>query len=226
MWRFGPETEKILNKYDELRYRLMPYIYSQAWDVTAHGGTMMRALVMDFPKDKIAREVKDEFLFGPSLLICPVIKPGVRSRDVYLPSGVNWTDFWTGRPYAGGTTITADAPIDKLPIFVRAGALVPMGPLMQYVEEKPTDPLVLKVYPGANGAFELYEDEGMNNNYRRGAYSTIPISWNDRNRTVTIGARVGTFVGMLNTRRIRIGWPVGDMQVEVRYTGKKQVVRL
>jgi alpha-D-xyloside xylohydrolase len=233
MWRFGPSTEKILNQYDELRYRLMPYIYSQAWGVTAHGGTLMRALAMDFPQDKIAREAKDEFMFGPSLLICPVIKPGVQSREVYLPSGANWIDFWTGKSYAGGLSLSAAAPIDKLPIFVRAGAIVPTGPLMQYVDEKPTDPLTVRIYPGANGSFDLYEDEGMNNNYRRGTHAIIPMAWDDRQQTLTIGTRTGSFPGMLKMRTIEavvVKSGTGGVQaaksVAVTYRGAKTVIRL
>ena len=204
MWRFGPDTEKILNQYDELRYRLMPYTYSQAWNVTSRGGTIMRALVMDFPTDAVAREVKDEFLFGPSLLVCPVIQPKVRSRVVYLPAGTRWIDFWTGVSYPGGSTVKADAPISRIPIFVRAGAIVPMGPLMQYVDEKPTDPTEIRIFPGASGSFTLYEDEGMNNNYRKGMHSTIPFTWNDRLQSLKIGARTGSYPGMLGSRTFRI----------------------
>jgi alpha-D-xyloside xylohydrolase len=228
MWRFGPETEKTLNQYDELRYRLMPYIYSQAWQVTSHGGTLMRALVMDFPNDKTARESKDEFLFGPSLLICPVIQPRVHSRMVYLPSGTEWTDFWTGRSYPGGTTVKADAPVAKIPIFVRAGAIVPMGQVMQYVDEKKPDPIEINIVPGASGSFTLYEDEGSNNNYKVGKFACIPIDWNDRTRTLTIGKRSGTFSGMLTRRTFRvklsasghqIGGDPGNREQSISYAG-------
>jgi len=152
----------------------------------------------------MAREVKDEFLFGPSLLVCPVIQPRVRSRSVYLPVGTAWTDFWTGKTYPGGSTVKADAPINKIPLFVRAGAIVPMGPLMQYVDEKPTDPTEIRIYPGANGTFTLYEDEGMNNNYRKGLHATIPFAWNDMQHTLTIGKRVGSYPGMLKSRTFNV----------------------
>ena len=177
MWRFGPETQATLLRYDDLRYRLMPYIYSQAWRVTHSGGTLMRALVFDFPNDLTARESRDEFLFGPSVLVCPVTQPGATTRPVYLPAGTSWTDFWTGQTFRGGRTVTAPAPIDRMPLYVGAGAILPMGPYLQYVAEKPADPIELRVYRGANGAFTLYENEGDNTNYERSLYATIPISW-------------------------------------------------
>jgi len=226
MWRFGPETEKILNTYDELRYRLMPYIYSQAHAVTAKGGTLMRALVMDFPHDESVRNIKDEFMFGPSLLICPVIQPTVHSRAVYLPAGTRWFDFWTGKSFAGGKTIVADAPIEKLPIFVRAGSILPMGPVMQYTDEKPTDPLELRVYPGADGKVVLYEDEGNNNNYRKGRYSEIDFMWNQRLHTLTAGKRRGSFPGMKQSRGLQfkmVGSGVGGVaetnEMAIEYHG-------
>ena len=206
MWRFGPETQATLLRYDDLRYRLMPYIYSQAWQVTHSGGTLMRALVFDFPNDRIARESRDEFLFGPSLLVCPVTQPGAATRPVYLPAGTSWTDFWTGQTLQGGQTVTAPALIDRMPLYVRAGSILPLGPYLQYVAEKPADPIELRVYRGANGALTLYEDEGDNTNYERGLYATIPIGWNDKAHTLTLGARAGHFPGMLARRTFHIVW--------------------
>ena len=234
MWQFGPETEKTLLKYDNLRYRLMPYIYSQAWQVASHGGTIMRALVMDFPGDRSARESKDEFLFGPSILVCPVTSFGAASRHVILPAGTNWTDFWTGKPYRGGQTISSSTPIDTMPLFVRAGAIVPMGPYLQYAAEKPADPIELRIYRGADGAFTLYEDEGDNTNYRRGEYATIPLEWNEKRNTLTIGERSGSFPGMMAKRSFHIVWvtpgtgvgvePAGTAKT-VTYEGKRVVVK-
>ena len=234
MWQFGPETEKTLLKYDNLRYRLMPYIYSQAWQVTSHGGTIMRALVMDFPGDVAARESKDEFLFGPSILVCPVTKYQAASRDVILPKGTGWTDFWTGKSYKGGQTVSSATPIDTMPLFVRSGSIVPMGPYLQYASEKPADPIELRVYPGADASFTLYEDEGDNNNYERGKYATIPLAWNERRKTLTIGERSGSFPGMLAKRTFHIvlvkpGMGVGVEPVEaaktVSYEGKAVTVK-
>ncbi|MBV9851834.1 MAG: DUF5110 domain-containing protein [Armatimonadetes bacterium] len=206
LWRFGPQYEPILVKYDNLRYRLLPYLYSQAWQVTSQGGTLMRALVMDFPQDVAARRSRDEFLFGPALLVCPVTQQGASSRRVHLPAGTHWTDFWTGRGYVGGQDIMAPAPIDTLPLYVRAGSIVPMGPFLQYAAEKPADPIELRVYRGANGAFTFYEDEGDSYRYERGVYATIPITWNESAHTLTIGARAGKFPGMLTRRTFRIVW--------------------
>lgn len=224
MWRFGPDTERVLDKYDRLRYRLMPYIYSQAWQVTHNGGTLMRALAMDFPGDAEARERKDEFLFGPSLLVCPVVQPGAQTRDVYLPGGTDWFDFWTGKKVSGGRTIHADAPIDRMPIFVRAGAIVPMGPDIQYVDEKPADPIDVRVYGGADGRFELYEDAGEGNAYRAGRYATIPFTL--QGHTLRIGKRAGAFPNMLARRTFRVWTPAGSRPITVHYSGQAQSVKL
>ena len=235
LWRFGPQYEPILVKYDNLRYRLMPYIYSQAWQVTAHAGTVMRALVMDFPSDVTARESRDEFLFGPAFLVCPITQQGATARSVYLPSGSGWIDFWSGKTYQGGQTITAPAPIETMPLYVRAGSIVPMGPFLQYASEKPADPIELRVYRGANGTFTLYEDAGDNYGYEKGVCATIPISWNDKAGTLTIGERTGTFPGMLRKRTFRVVWvsPGKGTGLEisqsadrvVSYTGKAMLIR-
>ena len=206
MWRFGPEAEAILDKYDNLRYRLLPYTYSLAWRVTSQGYTMMRGLMMDFRADPKALQVGDQFLWGQALMVCPVTDPGATSRKVYLPAGTQWTDFWTGRALKGGQTVHADAPLDTMPIFVRAGSIVPMGPIVQYAEEKPADPIELLVYPGASGNFTLYEDEGDGYGYEEGAYATIPIEWNEARKALTIGACRGNFPGRLKERTFRIVW--------------------
>lgn len=206
LWRFGPQYEPILARSDRLRYRLMPYLYSQAWQVTAHAGTLMRALVLDFPQDVAARRSQDEFLFGPAILVCPVTQPGAITRPVYLPQGTHWTDFWTGQTVKGGQTITAPAPIETLPLYVRAGSIVPLGPFVQYASEKPSAPIELRVYRGANGAFTLYDDEGENYHYEKGLYATIPITWNEASKTLTIGARRGRFPGMPPRRTFKIVW--------------------
>ena len=234
LWRFGPDTQPILAEYDTLRYRLMPYTYSQAWHVTQDGSTLMRGLVMDFQNDPRVFDISDEFLFGPSLLVCPVTKPGATTRAVYLPAGTRWTDFWTGRSQPGGRTMTANAPIQTMPLYVRAGAILPMGPELQYTGEKPADPIELRVYPGADGAFTLYEDEGDNNGYRKGRRATIPMTWNDKTRTLTLGARRGTFPGMLLRRAFQIVWvrpglgtgvaPTPVPSQAVVYTGKSMTL--
>lgn len=234
LWRFGPEYEPILAQYDTLRYRLLPYTYSQAWQVTHNSSTLMRALVMDFQNDPRVYDIRDEFVFGPSLLVCPVIKPSVTSRTVYLPAGTHWTDFWTGQTVMGGQNITALAPIQTMPLFVRAGSILPMGPEIEYTSEKPADPLELRVYPGADGAFTLYEDEGVTNDYQHGRYATIPFTWNDKTHTLTIGARRGAFPGMLTRRTFQIIWvrphqgvgvaPTTKPGQTITYTGKALTV--
>jgi alpha-D-xyloside xylohydrolase len=204
LWRFGPSYEPILVKYDKLRYRLLPYIYAQAWTTTRYGGTILRPLVMDFPGDKRARELADEYLFGPSILVCPVTQPGATSRSVYLPAGANWYNFWTGDETFGGRAINSPAPIDTLPLFVRDGSIIPLGPFLQYTNEKPANPIELRIYEGADGKFLLYEDEGVNYNYEKGIYATVPFSWDQSSKTLTIGSRSGAFPGMLRKRTFEI----------------------
>jgi alpha-D-xyloside xylohydrolase len=203
MWFLGGESHPAYQtelKFDRLRYRMLPYVYSLAGEITHRAGTMMRALVMDFPGDLRARAIGDEYMFGPAFLVSPVTTYKARTRTVYLPAGSAWYDFWTGRALTGGQTIEADAPYDSLPLHIRAGSIVPLGPELEYTTEKTPDPITLYIYAGADGAFTLYEDEGTNYGYERGAFSRIPLRWNDATATLTIGAREGSFPGMLRER--------------------------
>ena len=203
IWSYGPEAQTILTEYDQLRYRLMPYIYSTAWKVTHEGYTLMRPLVMDFRNDVRAQNISDQFLFGPGLMVNPVVEPGATSRHVYLPEG-EWYDFWSGALVQGGKAVRAPAPLNRLPLYVRAGSILPLGPDIEYAAEKPVDPIELRVYRGANGSFILYEDENDNYDYENGAHAVIPLSWDDSNRVLTIGERVGSFPGMLQKRTFRV----------------------
>ncbi len=206
LWSYGPDAGKILVDYDTLRYRLLPYIYSEAWQVTSNHATLMRPLVMDWRDDVNAQNTADEYLFGPALLVSPVTTQGATSRSVYLPQTL-WYDFWTGERIDAsqrGLRMTADAPLAKLPLFVRAGSIVPFGPAMEWATEKPADPIELRIYPGADGDFTLYEDENDNYNYTKGAHATIALHWNDTAKTLTIGAREGSFAGMLATRTFKV----------------------
>jgi alpha-D-xyloside xylohydrolase len=184
----------------KLRYRLMPYIYTMASKTQEDAGTMMRALVMDFPDDARVKDIKDQYLFGPAFLVAPVTSYGARARNVVFPRGANWYDFYTGRLHQGGTAAAVAAPADQMPLFVKAGSVVTLGPVTQYVDEKPDAPIRLQVYAGANGATSLYEDDGVTNAYTRGEASRIPISYDDKTGVVTIGARVGTYKGMVARR--------------------------
>ncbi len=207
MWYLGGESHPAYQsdlKFDRLRYRMLPYVYSLAADITQSAGTMMRALVMDFPDDVKARAIGDQYMFGPAFLVSPVTTYKARKRTVYLPAGGGWYDFWTGGALAGGQTIEADAPYDSLPLQVRAGSIVPFGPDLQYTSEKPSDPITLYVYAGANGASSIYEDDGTSYGYERGAFARIPLRWNDAASTLTIGAREGSFPGMLPERTFQI----------------------
>jgi alpha-D-xyloside xylohydrolase len=224
IWNWLPATQTNLIAFDQLRYRMLPYNYSVAWKITSEGYTPMRALVMDFPKDANALAISDEYMFGPAFLVCPVTTPQATSRAVYLPSGASWVDFWTGETIGGGKMVTANAPLNIMPLYVRAGSIVPMGPVMQYATEKPEDPIELRVYCGADGKFTIYEDEGNNYNYERGKYATIPIFWNEATPTLVIGKRVGKFTGMLKQCTFYIVWVSNNHGIGSSSTEKPDAV--
>jgi alpha-D-xyloside xylohydrolase len=390
MWEFGDYTDMMI-KFDNLRYRLMPYIYSLAWQVTDNGYTMMRGLPMDFASDKKTYSIDDQFMFGPAMMVCPVteymyhkplqdsilitpehfrtkdgkpgldvtyysdiefknvlrrqvepninlfwytgwpdfidnetfsmrwngkliptqtgdhrfhlksfgpkkifidgkeipfnytsvefytapvqlqagkeydfsfetsnavagafraqlywktpeihtqektVEPRTKTRKVYLPAGTQWTDFWTGQTHDGGQSIIADAPIEKIPLLVKAGSIIPMGPFVQYATEKPADPIELRIYPGADGSFTLYEDENDNYNYEKGVYATIDFKWDNAKRQLTIGDRKGSFPGMLKQRNFHIiivgkehgtGIATYNPDNVVSYQGKQQIIQM
>lgn len=190
--------------YSRLRYRLMPYIYTLGADAALRDGTIMRGLAMDFPADAIARRVDDEYLFGPDLLVAPVTAFGVRSRPVYLPAGSGWYDVASGAFHPGGQTITADAPLARMPLFARAGAIIPTGPAIEYTREQTDGPIVLQVYSGADGHFDLYEDDGSSQGYAKGQFARLPVTWDDAKGVLTIGARQGSYPGMAAKRAISV----------------------
>ncbi len=203
LWSYGEQTQAILTKFDTLRYRLLPYIYSLAWKVTNDHYTIMRPLVMDFPNDPRVLNIGDQFLFGPSILVNPVTEQAASSRHLYLPSG-QWIDFWTGEPTTGGKAIDAPAPLERLPLYVRAGSILPLGPGVEYATQMPQAAVELRVYPGADGDFVLYEDEDDNYNYENGFYSTISFHWDDAAHRLTIGDRQGSFPGLQASRTFRV----------------------
>ncbi|MDE3187749.1 MAG: DUF5110 domain-containing protein [Acidobacteriota bacterium] len=220
--------------FDRLRYRLLPYVYSQAWKVTSEDYTIQRPLVMDFRKDPATWEIADEFLFGPAILVSPVTKEHATERTVYLPATADWYDFWTGERLAGGRELTAAAPIDRIPLHVRAGSIVPLGPVIEYAGQA-ADPIELRVYPGADGDFNLYEDEGDGYRYEQGAHAIIPMHWDDAHHTLTIGVREGSYPGMaaghtFNVVVVARGHGVGADATgapdkAVHYTGAKATVK-
>jgi len=193
--------------YDKLRYRLMPYIYTAGADTFWKDGTIMRGLVMDFAADRRVWDIDDEYLFGPALLVAPVTEYKARSRSVYLPAGTRWYDFYTGRSYEGGQTIAADAPYERIPLFVRAGSIVPTGPAIQYTDQDPGGPITLSVYTGADGSTSIYNDDGVSRQYLNGRYSRIPLRWDEKTRSLWIGPREGSgYADMPASRRIYIRW--------------------
>jgi len=238
IWRFGEPGQwayDALVKFDTLRYRLMPYIYAQAWQVTHNGGTLMRGLPMDFPHDPHVFGIGDQFMFGPALMVCPVTHAKAAFRPVYLPQGCDWFNFWTGKQYSGGQTLQVPAPIDEIPLFVRAGSMLPMGPVIQYASES-ADPLELRIYPGADGRFILYDDEGDNYHYEEGRYSTVTCRWDDTRKTMTLDAVQGDFPGRAASRQVRLvlvgkgrGVGVGEIQDPdqvIQYHGDSRSVSL
>lgn len=204
MWQFGGEQSpayQAMLKFDRLRYRLLPYIYSLAGEVTHEAGTMLRPLVMDFPTDAPALAITDQYLFGQAFLVSPITDYQSRSRSVYLPSTPGgWYDFWSGAAVAGGGAEDASAALDSMPVHVRAGSIVPIGPELEFTDQAPADPITLYVYSGADGSFTLYEDQGLSYAYEQGAFTRIAISWNEATRTLTLGAREGSFPEMLASR--------------------------
>jgi alpha-D-xyloside xylohydrolase len=222
--------------YDELRYRLLPYIYSLAGAAYHDNYTIMRALVMDFAKDTGVLNLDDQFMFGPSLLINPVYEYKQTKRSLYLPESAGWYDLYSGKWYKGGQKIVAEAPYERMPVFVKAGAIIPFGPALQYTSEKAADTITLNIYSGADGSFNLYEDEGTNYNYEKGAFSIIPIKYSEATKTITIGDRKGSFTGMLSKRvfRINIITPNHAKSLEfdaktdkeIFYEGKKVLIKI
>jgi alpha-D-xyloside xylohydrolase len=203
MWTYD-KVEPILISYDKLRYRLMPYIYSLAWMVTDQDYTIQRPLVMDWRQDKKTWNIGDQFMFGPSILVNPVLKPDATQRTLYLPESAAWYDFWTGAATKGSREIQAEAPLDRIPLYIRAGSILPLGPEIEYATQNPEGAIELRIYRGSDGSFNLYEDEGDNYNYEKGNHSIIPIRWNERAGKLTIGARTGDFPGMVVRRSFDI----------------------
>jgi alpha-D-xyloside xylohydrolase len=232
----GSLTYSSMAWYDRLRYRLMPYIYTLAADTHFNDGTMMRGLVMDFAADRRTWNIDDQYLFGPSFLVAPVTQYKARSRKVHLPAGADWYDFYTGRSLKGGQSIAAPAPYERMPLFVRAGSIVPTGPAIQHTGEDNSGPVTLNVYTGADGRFSLYEDDGVSREYLNRQYSRIPLTYDEGTRTMTIGAREGSYSGMAAKRTIGIHWMVlgkarpldfdAKPDAIVTYDGRQQIVRM
>ncbi len=242
IWNFGKAGDPAYDaiaKFIRLRYQLMPYIYSLAGAVRLQNATILRSLLFDFAEDEKARTITDEFLFGPGLLICPVTRPMYyekenraldlrdeeRNRICYLPKGATWIDFWTGERFEGGQEISRPTPLDQIPIFVKAGAILPQKEGLQYVDDKADEPVILEVIPGADGRFTLYEDAGEGYDYENGAYSTITLEWEDERDVLTIGTRQGEFKGC-PLQRDFIVRKRGGSDVQIHYTGEEHYVYL
>ena len=206
LWNIAPEGSKAYESilyYMRLRYRLMPYIYSLTGAVHFEDATIMRALAMDYPDDPEVRDLSDQWLFGPALMACPVFEYKATSRSVYFPEGI-WYDFYTGEKIEGGRRITVDAPYERMPLYVRAGSIIPMGPDMEWTEEVPSDEITLMVYPGADSSFTLYEDDGLTYGYEKGQYAITRIYWNDAAGKADIGPREGSYPGMPENRTYKV----------------------
>lgn len=203
IFSYGP-VAPILVSYDRLRYRLLPYIYSLAWKVTSDDGTVMRPLVMDWRTDPKVWNIGNQFMFGPSILVSPVTQEGATSRWLYLPPAAGWYDFWSGKRVSGDQRLEVSAPLDRIPLFIKAGSILPMRPEIEYADEDPAAPIELRVYRGADGNFDLYEDEGDNYDYEKGMHSIISMHWDDATGTLNIGARQGSFPGMIKEHEFRL----------------------
>lgn len=219
-WKYGPTMEENMRKMLNLRYRLMPYIYSEGWQVSKNNSTMMRPLVMDFANDTVAIKQPHQYMFGHSFMVAPILTADVKKWDVYLPKGAIWYNFWSGERFAGGKTVTTDAPTDQIPLYVKAGSIIPIGEIMQYTGEKKSDTLEIRLYKGANGSFTLYEDEGDNYRYEQGRYTTIVFKWNENSRKLTVSAPNGDYTGQLKKRLFNVVM-VGEKRTkQISYTGK------
>lgn len=260
IYKFGKKGEPVFDAIAsaiKLRYSLLPYIYSMSWETTHNRSSMMRALVMDFPTDRTTWNMQHEYMFGPSLLVAPVVKAqytpesakktdemsgwnrekgndthslqvdftATKQASAYLPKGAVWYDFFTGEKIKGGRTIARNTTLSTFPLYVRAGSILAMGPDVQYASEKKWDNLEIRIYPGANGSFTLYEDEGDNYNYEKGAYTEIPFTWNNSSKTLTIGERKGSFKGMLAQRTFNVRLFNGNT-VKVNYNGTVQKIKV
>ena len=224
IWNFDGDVQSRLIETVNLRYQLLPYIYSLSWHVTKNRGSMMRALAFDFRDDRQALSRTDEYMFGRAFLVAPVLEPGVAKRKVYLPGRGEWFDFWTGRRIAGGQTVDADAPIDRIPVFVRAGNIVPLGPVKPYADARSGEPIELRVYPGGNGAFALYDDAGNGYGYEHGEYSLVRLAWDDRSHTLSLAAREGSYASSPRFRVVCGSSP--RLGRDVSYSGRAITVRL
>jgi alpha-D-xyloside xylohydrolase len=209
IWNIAPQGSEVYDSlvwHDRLRYRLMPYTYTLAADIYHRDGSIMRGLAMDFPDDAAARKVRDEYLFGKAFLVAPVYQYESRARQVYLPAGAEWYDFHSGAKQKGGQTIESAAPLARMPLYVRAGSVVPVGPDIQYTGEKPDAPITLFVFTGADGSFDYYEDDGVSYGYERGEFARIPLRYDAANESLVIGARAGSFKGMPAKRTFHVRW--------------------
>lgn len=238
IFNMAPETHPAYRSflyYDRLRYRLMPYIYSLAGAAYHNDYTIMRGLAMDFAQDTAVLDIGDQYMFGSSLLVNPVYEPGQIKRALYLPKCTGWYDLYSGKWYAGGQKIIAEAPYERIPVFVKAGSIIPFGPELQYTSEKPADTITLNIYTGADASFDLYEDEGTNYNYEKGAFAIIPVKYSEATKTITIGDRNGSFTGMPQKRTFRINiitpHALKGLDVDakcdknVEYEGKKVTIK-
>lgn len=237
-WNIAPEGHPAYESivfYDRLRYRLMPYIYTMAGMTHFNDYTIMRPLVMDFQNDKNVLNISDQFMFGSGFMVCPVYQYGVRKREVYFPADTNWYDFYTGKHVTGGQTLQADAPYGFIPLFIPEGAIIPVGPEIQYTDQKPADTLILHIYKGRDGSFTLYEDEGVNYNYEKGHYTAISFNYNQKNETLTISNRKGDFKGMLKNRKFIIvavdksnpkAFLSNTSGKEINYNGEFQIIKI
>jgi alpha-D-xyloside xylohydrolase len=227
IFNVAPEGSPAYNSmlyYDKLRYRLMPYIYSLAGWSHVKDYTIMRGLIMDFTNDSAVKNINDQYMFGPSLLINPVYTYKATQRDVYLPANNGWYNLYSGKYFDGAQKINADAPYERMPVFIKEGSIIPFGVDLQYTNEKPQNKITLFVYTGKNVQFNLYEDEDTNYNYEQGKYSIIPIKYNEQTKTLTIGKREGSFDGMLAKRTFNIVWVTKNKAVALDFDASDKLV--
>mgnify|MGYP003406885868 FL=1 len=223
-WNYGQKVSDNARQCLEMRYKLMPYIYSNAAAVSMDGTSIMRPFIMDFADDELALKQKDEYMFGKSLLVAPVFEQGISQMSVYLPKDTKWYDFATNKMYEGGETYQMPIVKERIPVYAKAGSIIPLGPSVQSTSEGRNAPWEIRIYGGADGKFTVYEDDGTSYNYEKGAYSTYPITWKASDHTLQIGQRQGTYKGMCKERKLKLVYINGEKQnvtKTVTYSGKK-----
>lgn len=225
IWRYDEAFESTARKFIDLRYQLMPYIYSQAWQITNNSRQLMSPLAYHYPEDKKTWGIKDQFFFGESIMAGFVTDYNKREKEIYLPAG-DWYNYWTNEKTQGGKTITVDAPLDETPVFVKAGSIIPFGPKLQYATQATDEPIRIKVYPGKDASYVLYQDDNESYDYENGEFSELIITYSESSKEVTIGNGEGSYINFEQKPMDFIVEVIGSCEQKIIYKGEELLVKL